>query len=549
MLLTWMAYATLIGALVTAAAVALDTLTLRRGVPTRFIWLAALLIAVAAPMAAGFRSTHYAPRTLAAPAAPATTTGVATASAPRPPQIRAPRLGVGALVVLLKIDPYLGRAWLAASFVYALVLLRALIALRRRREQWTSVDIDDETVLVSPDTGPAVVGAIRPRIVVPQWALSLSSPARALMLRHEREHINARDPFVLTVAILLNAAFPWNAAIWAIVRRLRLAIEIDCDRRVVGALSDARAYGELLLAVGARRRTPLFFVASLAERRGFLEQRIKAMNPSLFRHPRLAAATLVLLAVVVSTAAVGAPRPSAGPFVQRVAASPDSLTVNELRALLAAHQPDALIAASGVNTVTVLLDANGNYVTSLAETRSVTGGGRGGRGGGTLLVTAGDLSTRDRRAMVPSDRNADPGGAPGGRARGNVRDGVASGVSGSVADSFPAPPARITQSTEMRQRDPISGDTVTRLRVSSLAAIDGDTVILSFRESTGEVGFVKHVYITLDGPIGAGAIFGFKENVLGNLVDIRQVESVHAHAYLPGEVAEQRLNVFVVRLK
>jgi hypothetical protein len=101
----------------------------------------------------------------------------------------------------------------------------------------------------------------------------------------------------------------------------------------------------------------------------------------------------------------------------------------------------------------------------------------------------------------------------------------------------------------MLQRDPVSGDTVRRVRVSSLSMIDGDTVLLSFRESTGEVGFIKHVYITLDGPIGAAEIFGFNENVLGNLVSIQQVQGVHAHAYAPGELGEQRLNVFVVRLK
>jgi hypothetical protein len=137
--------------------------------------------------------------------------------------------------------------------------------------------------------------------------------------------------------------------------------------------------------------------------------------------------------------------------------------------------------------------------------------------------------------------------APGGRARGSIRGGFP--VDSPPVDSFPAPPARITKSTERRDIDPVSGDTVKQFHVSSLSMIDGDTVLLAIRESTGEVGFVKHVYITLDGPIGAGAIFGFDENVLGNLVTIQQVQTVHAHAYAAGEVGEQRLNVFVVRLK
>lgn len=544
MLLTWMAYATLVGALIAAGAFALDVLALRRGVATRFIWLSALVVTVIAPLLLTARAPRYTTRAHEVTPTPAVASPATPGSAPTPASPRASHLRVRALLLLLKIDPYLGRLWLAASLLYALVLLRAAIVLARRRKQWHAVDIDDETVLLSADTGPAVVGAIRPRIVVPEWALSLDSSARSLMLQHELEHIRARDPILLAIAVLANAVFPWNAAVWAIARRLRLAIEIDCDRRVVGGLADPREYGELLLAVGAHRRTPLFFVASLAERSGFLEQRIKAMTPSLFRHPRVTAAGLVLLAVVVSTAAVRAPRPSGGPFIQRIAASQDSLTVDELRALLAAHQPDALIAASGINTVTVLLDANGNFVTSLAETRAVTdGGGRGGRGGS--LVDVGELRTRDAGGIALSDGRA----APGGRARGNVRDGLAPPVPDGAGDRIPTAPARITRSNQMTQLDPVTGEPVTRLRVSSLSTIDGDTVLLSFRESSGEHGFISHVYITLDGPIGAGEIFGFNENVLGNLVSIQQVQSVHAHAYRAGEVAEQRLNVFVVRLK
>jgi beta-lactamase regulating signal transducer with metallopeptidase domain len=537
MLLTWMAYATLIGALIGAAALALDALALRHGIATRFIWLTALIVVVVAPALFGLRTPKYEPpqkRAVATATTAAATVAPHSVPAAAP---RAPRLRVRILVLLLKADVYSSRVWLAASLAYLAILLRAAIAIRRRHRQWRNIDVDGTHVLVSPDTGPAVVGAIRPRIVLPHWALSMDPSARALMLRHELEHIEARDPIALAAAVLLNALFPWNAAVWAIARRLRLAIEIDCDRRVVGAFAGAREYGELLLAVGSRGRTPFFFVASLVERHGFLEQRIKAMTPSPTRYPRIAAAALALLAVVVTTAAVRAPRP--GPFLHRTVSVGDSLTVAELRALLAAHQPEALIAASGINTVTVLLDANGNYVTSLAETRAVTsGGGRGGRGGAQRYVVAGELSTRDA-GMVLSDGRND---APGGRARGNVRDGF-------PADSFPTPPARITKSQERRQVDPVSGDTVKSVRVSSLSVLNGDTVILSFRESSGETGFVKHVYITLDGPIGAGEIFGFNENVLGNLVAIQQVQAVHAHAYIAGEVGEQRLNVFVVRLK
>jgi len=537
MLLTWMAYATLIGALVTAAAYALDALALQYRVATRFVWLLALLGALAAPAIVGVRTR--APGTPSAPLLLPTPVTAVDVMSPRPAPIairQTPRLRVRFLVLLSKLDRHVGRVWLAGALVYLLFLVGGAIAIHRRRRDWRDADVDGERVLISRDMGPAVVGAIRPRIVVPEWALTLDAPARALMLRHESEHIAARDPFTLVVAVLCTVVFPWNAAVWAIVRRLRLAIEVDCDRRVLRATTGGREYAELLLTVGASPRARVPVGASLAERHGLLEKRIKAMTPIAPRHPRLVAATLVVAALAVTTAAVRAPRPVA---VLHPSTAADSLTAAEVRALLVAYQPQALVAASGINTVTILLDANGDYITSVSERREVNanGGGRGGRGG-SRIVLAGDLSTAPGERGV-AFRTDDPNAA-GGRARGNVTNGL--------APDLPAPPGRIVKSNQ-QQTVNSAGDTIKTVRVTSLSMIDGDTVLLSFHASSGETGFVKHVNIVLHGRIGAGELFGFNENVLANLVDLDQVDAVHAHAYAGGEVGEGRLNVFMVRLK
>lgn len=539
MLLTWMAYATIVGALLMAAAYALDVLALQRRVATRFVWLAALLGAVVVPTAVGLRAPAPAATTAASPGAVRpSSVGVASASErPTAAASRAPHFRLRLLIWLVRIDRYAGRVWLGASLVYILFLAHGAITLRRRRRQWRGAELDGHAVLLSPNVGPAVVGVTQTRIVIPEWALSLDRRARALMLRHEEEHVAAHDPLLLAAAVFITAAFPWNAAVWAIARRLRLAIELDCDRRVLRDTPDAREYTELLLTVGSRRPAAFLLGAALAERHGILEQRIKAMTSRTPRHPRIAAATLVILAFIVATAAVRAPRP--GP-VNRTNANADSLTVAEVRALLMAHQPEALVAATGINTVTILLDANGTYITSVSERREVnTGGGRGGRGGAQALVFSGELSNGpDTGIAFRSDIRTPPGG----RARGNVRDGLPS-------DPVPPPRTPIVKSTERQTVNPVTGATETTVRVTSLSMIDGDTVLLSFRTSTGETGFVKHVNIVLHGKIGAGEIFGFNESVLGNLVDLDQVDAVHAHAYAGGEVGEGRLNVFMVRLK
>src|SRR6185437_16360485 len=100
---------------------------------------------------------------------------------------------------------------------------------------------------VAPDTGPAVAGWLRPRIVLPAWALHASRGDLELIVLHESEHIRARDPRLLFYAAAMVVLLPWNVVLWWLVHLLRLAIELDCDARVLRHAPDVAAYGALLI--------------------------------------------------------------------------------------------------------------------------------------------------------------------------------------------------------------------------------------------------------------------------------------------------------------
>ena len=57
---------------------------------------------------------------------------------------------------------------------------------------------------------------------------------------------------------------PWNVPLWWQFRRLRYAIEVDCDASVLRSGGDARQYGETLLAVGQRQATSITTVAAMS---------------------------------------------------------------------------------------------------------------------------------------------------------------------------------------------------------------------------------------------------------------------------------------------
>jgi hypothetical protein len=120
---------------------------------------------------------------------------------------------------------------------------------------------------------------------MPRWTLDLDLTLRTMLLRHEREHLEARDPLLLLLALLAAVLVPWNLPLWWARKRMLLAVEVDCDRRVLKAHPDVRRYGQLLLL--AAQRVPasawaglaiLTVVAPLQPRTSHLARRIFAMT-------------------------------------------------------------------------------------------------------------------------------------------------------------------------------------------------------------------------------------------------------------------------------
>ena len=174
------------------------------------------------------------------------------------------------------LDGILLLVWLAGSVGLGIWALAGADRLRRRRRFWKPGKLLDHPVLWSRHTGPAIVGLVRPRVVVPSWVSEVEPSQQKLILSHEEEHRRAGDGVLRFGMAALLVAFPWNPFLWLHYRRLCLAIELDCDHRVVRRLPDRRwHYGDLLVRAGARRGLrPGFAPTAFAERRSFLERRI-----------------------------------------------------------------------------------------------------------------------------------------------------------------------------------------------------------------------------------------------------------------------------------
>jgi len=142
--------------------------------------------------------------------------------------------------------------WVLASLALVAWIALGLVHWHREARGWDEIELDGVTVHLSAETGPAVLGVLSQRIVLPEWVRALAPEYRRLMLAHECEHIAARDPQRLALALGALTLMPWNPALWWCAARLRRAIEMDCDARVLRTHPSPRAYGHLLLQVAAR---------------------------------------------------------------------------------------------------------------------------------------------------------------------------------------------------------------------------------------------------------------------------------------------------------
>jgi hypothetical protein len=210
------------------------------------------------------------------------------------------------------LDRLLQVGWGAASAALLLAILAGSLQSSRHRRRWERGNIAGLLVHISEDAGPAIVGLLDPQIVVPRWLLQCPTDTQELVIAHERSHLEANDAQLVTVALGLLVCMPWNLPLWWQLRRLRLAIEIDCDARILRCGYDLSRYGEILIAIAERQSTTLGMAIAMSEPRSRLEQRIRNMLRKDTKYAPAGAAALACLGIAFALGATEISPPTAG---------------------------------------------------------------------------------------------------------------------------------------------------------------------------------------------------------------------------------------------
>jgi TonB-dependent SusC/RagA subfamily outer membrane receptor len=349
----WLIYGVLVGGALALCALGLEKALTLLGLPVRWVWACALAGAAVLVFAAPHRSAE--------PPEYASGVGTFGAVVETEPAVRVGGESLGAAMARLRVEAReLVSGTLAAmarpispAAAERLLLLWALgsvavlgmftvvqVRLHRNRKRWPSARVDGHRVRLAPAAGPAVVGLMRPEIVVPRWLLLLSAEPRGLVLIHEREHIRGGDHLLLAGGWVATALLCWNPAAWWMLAKLRFAVELDCDSRVLRQGADPASYGSVLIDLAGRSTGLRLGIPARAEGPSHLERRLIAMTTRRTSFAGARAGALGLLALCGVLAACEATLPTASDIVKL-----------DVTAAEAAARQAALIPAGAENTV------------------------------------------------------------------------------------------------------------------------------------------------------------------------------------------------------
>lgn len=220
--------------------------------------------------------------------------------------------------------------WFGAFALMLLVLLRDVIRTRRLAPDAAPQCVQDAARDAAKSVGcarcpriwqsdriqsAALIGYVRPKIVVPAWTPEDAKSNIAWVLRHELTHLRRRDHLANALRRLAQALFFFHPVVWYAGRQWEEAAELACDAALAETPQEAREYAQRLysLLLTMRDRRDVAVSSGLYASRTQVGRRIEAIlscsaKPAKWtRKHRFAAAAA---AAVVLTAGVYSPAES-----------------------------------------------------------------------------------------------------------------------------------------------------------------------------------------------------------------------------------------------
>ncbi|MEP6940725.1 MAG: TonB family protein [Rudaea sp.] len=218
----------------------------------------------------------------------------------------APAIALAAEPAAAAFDP---RPWLLAVWVAGALALLAMLVWQQRRYLRSLGDLvagDDGALRAQGrDGSPALVGALRPRIVLPHdFDTRFNERERELVLAHERTHLLRGDAQANALVALLRCLNWFNPLFHFAASRLRFDQELACDALVMTRFPEARRpYADAMLKaqlIGETRQELRLPIGCYWPSTHPLKERIAMLKSPILSRRRRALASAVVVALALS---------------------------------------------------------------------------------------------------------------------------------------------------------------------------------------------------------------------------------------------------------
>jgi beta-lactamase regulating signal transducer with metallopeptidase domain len=214
--------------------------------------------------------------------------------------------------------------WIAGV---AAVFVMTLVQQQRSMRAFGAMTRGETGLRAAAAAGPAVIGLLRPRVVIPDdFEDRFSERERELILAHERAHLRAGDTRINALLALLTCVNWFNPMVHIAARLARVDQELACDAAVVERFpGERRIYAEALLKTQLASASPPLGCTWPPRSSNLLKERVMMLaSKAPGRATRVVGALLIAIAGLGAgfTAWAVQPPKSSAPGIEAVEMTP-----------------------------------------------------------------------------------------------------------------------------------------------------------------------------------------------------------------------------------
>ncbi len=153
---------------------------------------------------------------------------------------------------------------------------------------------------------PALMGIMRPKIILPSYIVESPEDEIEYILIHELAHIKRLDMFVNYLLIGLNGVYWFNPLVWLMFRLIRQDLELASDFLVINAIgqNSQKAYSRSLISVlerSSHNKTPIAPRLCMVDGKNGMKRRINMIKQiEAFKQRRIIIAISSILVIITT---------------------------------------------------------------------------------------------------------------------------------------------------------------------------------------------------------------------------------------------------------